>query len=103
MKFVKASILFFEAKQGLLFFLILEAEAHYYCSMILSTISHVAFEKNHATFDTILRMTTRIVGQLAKMLGLQQNNRRTFHPLRVDFVVGNSYKLQKLGLEGKIS
>jgi hypothetical protein len=52
----------------------LEAQAHYYSSRILSTISNVMFEKNHATFDTILRMTTRIAGQLAKMLGLQQNN-----------------------------
>jgi hypothetical protein len=59
----------------------LEAQAHYYSSKIFSTISHVAFEKNHATFDTVLRMTTRIVGQLAKMLTLQQNNRKTFHPL----------------------
>jgi hypothetical protein len=81
MKFVKANILFFEAKQGLRFFKILEAQAHYYSSRILSTISHVVFEKNHAIFDTILRMTTRIVEQLAKMLGLQQNNRRPFHPL----------------------
>jgi hypothetical protein len=85
------------------FFLILETQAPFYSSRILSTISHVMFEQNHATFDTILRMTTRIVGQLAKMLGLQQNNGRTFHPFWVDFVVGNSYKLQKLGLEGKTS
>ncbi len=74
MKFVKAYILFFEAKQGLLFFLILEAQVHYYSSRIFSTISHVMFEKNHATFDTVLRMTTRITRQLAKMLSLQQKN-----------------------------
>jgi len=46
MKFVKANILFFEAKQGLLFFLILEAQVHYFSSRILSTIIHVAFEYN---------------------------------------------------------
>lgn len=70
LEFVKVSNMFFEAKQNLLF-LVLEVHAYYYSSRILSTIGQLTFEKNHTTSTNISRMTTKIVGQLAKMLSLQ--------------------------------
>jgi uncharacterized protein (DUF342 family) len=53
--------------------LVLEACGHYYSSRILSTIGQLAFEKI-TQLQQHINNDQRIVKQLAKMLGFQQDN-----------------------------
>jgi hypothetical protein len=75
-----SNFILFLKQSKVLYFWFLEAHNHYYSSRIISTIGQLMFEKI-ALLHQHIKNDQRIVKQLAKMLGFQQDNQRTFHTL----------------------